>query len=93
MTLVWVGFPGGLAFQSWQLKELREKGVIAFYETRPREVILYFRQLEPKESKTVHLDLSAVLPGKYTAPASRAYLYYTDEHKTWARPQTIVVER
>jgi len=23
------------------------------------------------------------VPGKYTGPASRAYLYYTDEFKTW----------
>jgi hypothetical protein len=23
------------------------------------------------------------VPGEYTAPASSAYLYYTDEHKTW----------
>ena len=25
----------------------------------------------------------AAVPGSYTGPASRAYLYYTDEHKTW----------
>ena len=42
MTLARVGLPGGLTFQTWQLKELRDKGLIAFYETRPREVILYF---------------------------------------------------
>ena len=27
--------------------------------------------------------LIAATPGKHTAPASRAYLYYTDEHKHW----------
>jgi hypothetical protein len=25
----------------------------------------------------------AAVPGTYTGPASRAYLYYTDEFKTW----------
>jgi len=40
MTLARLGLPGGLAFQNWQLKELREKGQIASFETRAREVIL-----------------------------------------------------
>ncbi len=30
MTLARIGFPGGLTFQTWQLKELREKKIIAF---------------------------------------------------------------
>ena len=79
-------------FQNWQLKELREKGLIAFYETRAREVILYFRHLRPGETKTINLDLVAVLPGKYIGPASRAFLYYTNEYKTWVQPETIVVK-
>jgi len=32
-----IGIPGRLTLQTWQLKELREKGAIDFYETRPRE--------------------------------------------------------
>jgi hypothetical protein len=91
MTLARLGFPGGLRFQSWQLKELRERGEIAFYETRPREVILYLRQMAPGESRELHVDLVAELPGRYTGPASRAYLYYTNEHKTWVPPQSITV--
>jgi A-macroglobulin TED domain/MG2 domain/Alpha-2-macroglobulin family len=91
MTLARVGFGGGLTFQTWQLKELRKKGIIAFYETTPREVILYFRQLRPNEVKTLHLDLTTVVPGTYWSPASSAYLYYTDEHKTWAAPVRVTV--
>ena len=86
MTLARVGFPGGLTFQTWQLKELRTKGIIAFYETRAREVILYFRQLKPNQSRKIPITLVATVPGSYTAPASSAYLYYTDEHKTWVKP-------
>ena len=37
MTLARVGLPGGLAFQTWQLEELRDKKLIYFYETRERE--------------------------------------------------------
>jgi outer membrane protein OmpA-like peptidoglycan-associated protein len=91
MTLARVGLPGGLTFQTWQLKELRERGHIAFYETRPREVILYFRQLEPGAVKRIPLELKATVPGRYTGPASSAYLYYGDDFKTWAAPLEIKV--
>ena len=93
MTLARVGIPGGLVFQTWQLKELRDKGLIDFYETRPREVILYWRALAPSARKDIDLDLLASVPGRYTAPASSSYLYYTNEDKAWSAPQTITVER
>ena len=92
MTIARVGIPGGLSFQTWQLKELREKGVIGFYETKAREVIFYFRDLKPGEVKTVPVDLVATIPGTFTAPASSAYLYYTDEHKTWAPAVSVTVK-
>jgi len=83
MALARVGLPSGLTYQTWQLKQLREKGVIGFWETRGREVVLYFRDLAPSASIDIPLDLVATVPGHYRAPASSAYLYYTDEHKTW----------
>ncbi len=83
MTMVRVGIPGGLTWQTWQLKELREKGLIAFYETRPREVVLYLDGMGPAEVVELPLDLVATIPGTYTGPASSAYLYYTNDQKTW----------
>ncbi len=91
MTLARLGLPGGLAFQNWQLKELREKGQIAFFETRAREVILYFRDLKPGEVKRIAIDLVASVPGTYTGPASSAYLYYNDTDKSWAAPLAITI--
>ncbi|HET6613295.1 MAG TPA: alpha-2-macroglobulin family protein, partial [Kofleriaceae bacterium] len=93
MVLARVGLPGGLTFQTWQLKELREKHLIDFYETREREVILYLRSMAPGAEKAIPLELVARVPGHYVGPASRAYLYYTDEDKHWAPPATITVER
>ncbi len=93
MTLARVGIPGGLTFQTWQLKELRDKGAIDFYETRPREVILYWRALEPSAKKDIDLDLLAATPGTYEAPATSAYLYYTAEDKAWTAPVKVEVER
>jgi hypothetical protein len=93
MTLARVGIPGGLAFQTWQLDELKDKGAIDFFETREREVVLYFRSMAPKAVKDIDLDLLARVPGAFVAPASRAYLYYTDEHKHWAAPVQVAVTR
>lgn len=92
MTLARIGLPGGLAFQNWQLDELKDKKRIDFYETREREIVLYFRSLGPKAIKDINLDLIARVPGTYVAPASRAYLYYTDEYKHWAEPVRITVK-
>ena len=92
MTLARVGLPGGTVFQTWQLKELRDKGLIDFYETRPREVILYWRALAPNAKKDVDLNLLSAVPGRYEAPASSAYLYYTAEDKTWTKPVAITID-
>jgi hypothetical protein len=93
MTLARVGLPGGLTFQSWQLEELKDRGAVDFYETGAREVVLYFRSMGPKAAASVDLDLIARVPGSYVAAASRAYLYYTDEHKHWVDPVGIAVTR
>ncbi|HEY0189668.1 MAG TPA: hypothetical protein VGC42_01005, partial [Kofleriaceae bacterium] len=92
MTLARIGIPGGLVAQTWQLKELRDKGLVDFYETRPREVILYWRQFAPSAKKDIALDLLASVPGVYTAPASSAYLYYTAEDKAWAPAVKVTVQ-
>ena len=89
MVIARLGLPGGLTFQTWQLKELREKGVIDFYETREREVIVYTRAMAPADVRKLDLDLIAAVPGSYEAPASSAYLYYTDEYKDWVAPVAI----
>ncbi|HEY9786819.1 MAG TPA: hypothetical protein V6D17_15625, partial [Candidatus Obscuribacterales bacterium] len=78
-----VGLPGGLEPRHDQLKELVKKGKIDAYEVRGREVVLYWRALPAEAKVEVPLSLIAAVPGTFTGPASRAYLYYTDEHKRW----------
>ncbi len=92
MTLARVGLPGGLTFQTWQLKELMDKKIIDFYETREREVVLYFRSLAPNAVMKVPLELIARVPGTYVGPASQAYLYYTDEFRHWAEPLRVTIK-
>jgi hypothetical protein len=79
-----VGIPGGLEVRHDQLKELVKSGKIDAYEVIGREVVLYWRYLKAKDNFDLPLNLVAAVPGSYTGPASRAYLYYTDEYKNWA---------
>jgi uncharacterized protein YfaS (alpha-2-macroglobulin family) len=92
MPVAIVGIPGGLEVRHDQLKELVKEGRIAAYEVLGREVVLYWRALKPEERVDLSLSLLAAIPGTYTGPASRAYQYYTDEHKHWVAGLKATVE-
>ena len=83
MTLAIIGIPAGLNPQVWQLKELQDKKVCDFYEIIGNRIAFYYRQMKPNEKREINLDLKADIGGKYEGAASSAYLYYTNEHKTW----------
>lgn len=93
MTLAIVGIPAGLSPQPWQLKELQEKKTVDFYEIKGNRVIFYYRQMQPQEERTIHLDLKADIPGIYEAPASSAYLYYTNEYKHWTSLNQVEIRK
>ena len=88
-----VGIPGGLEVRHDQLKELVKSGKIDAYEVIGREVVLYWRYLKAKDNFDLPLSLVAAVPGSYTGPASRAYLYYTDEYKNWAPGLKVTISR
>ncbi len=91
MIMAIVGIPGGLSAQPWQLKEMVERKQVDFYEIIGQDLVLYYRQMAPSEEKVLNFDLKAEVPGQYMAQASRAYLYYTDEHKHWAEGAMVEV--
>ena len=93
MTVAVVGLPGGLEPVIESLDKLTETGEVDYYELRGREVILYWRTFAPQESKRIPVTCVATVPGKYTGPASRAYLYYTAESKTWHQPLVIDIKQ
>ena len=86
-----IGLPGGLEVRHDQLKELVQSDRIAAYEVRGREVILYWREIQPNEKIDIPLSVTAAIPGKYIGPASRAYLYYTDEFKQWQPGMSVTI--
>lgn len=83
-TMLMIGLPAGLTPQAWQLKELQERQVFDYYEIKGNTLALYYRGMAPRGLKTIALDLKAEIPGTYEAPAASAYLYYTNELKTWS---------
>lgn len=91
MSMAVIGIPTGLSLQPWQLQELKDKELVDFYEIIDGNLIIYYRELQAGVSKSIKLDLKAELPGKYRGTASSAYLYYTDEYKTWKKGLEIEV--
>lgn len=87
MVVAIVGLPGGMEARIERLKELVEMGKIAFFELiGGREIVFYWRGMAPAQEVSFSIDVTATVPGRYTGPASRAYLYYQKEFKHWNHP-------
>ncbi|MCZ2342012.1 MAG: hypothetical protein LC104_09480 [Bacteroidales bacterium] len=100
MTVAIVGLPAGLKLPE-DMKQLQaltaepqdgSPPVLSFWETRGRELILYWRGMKPQQKTTFGIDLIADIPGEYVGPASRAYLYYNVDHKHWVAPTTVTIQ-
>jgi len=99
MTVAIVGLPAGLKLPEdyTQHKELTAapaagaEPVVSYWETRGRELILYWRGMAPKQKVTLGVDLIAEVPGVYRGPASRAYQYYEADHKHWVAPVSVTI--
>ncbi len=91
MTMAIVGLPAGLELPTRVLEDLQRGERFAFWELRGRELALYWREVAPRASEKLTLDLVARIPGRSTGPASRTYLYYTPQQKRWAAPLRIEI--
>lgn len=92
-TMAIIGIPAGFTVQPWQLKELQEKKVFDYYELKGNNIAIYYRGMGPAAVKEINLDLKAEMPGVYDAPASSAYLYYTNEFKTWTAMDQVTIKK
>jgi len=86
MVVAIVGLPGGIEARVDWLKKLVSDGSVDCWEARGREVVLYWRSMAPGARRALTLSLIGEVPGTYSAPPSRAYLYYDDEDRAWAPP-------
>jgi len=91
IVMAMIGIPAGLSVQIWQLKELQEKKVFDFYEIFDGYVVLHYEFIRPGETKSINLDLKADIPGQYEAPASCAFLYYTQAERVWSKPELVTI--
>ncbi len=99
MAVAILGLPGGLTIPE-DLKQLKEharvpedgsRPLVSAFEIRGRELILYWRDLAPDQTIEVPVDLIARVPGVYSGPASRAYLYYNADLKHWVEPLKMTI--
>ena len=92
-TMAIIGIPAGLSAQPWQLKELQEKKAFDYYEIKGNNIAIYYRGMAANSKKEINLDLKAEIPGDYDAPASSAYLYYTNEYKSWSSVSKVSIKK
>jgi uncharacterized protein YfaS (alpha-2-macroglobulin family) len=86
-----IGIPAGLEVAHEQLKELVASDRISSYEVYGRELVLYWRALAANRTQSIPIRLIASVPGQYVGPASRTYLYYTDQYKHWVSGERVTV--
>jgi hypothetical protein len=101
MAVAIIGLPAGLTLPE-DFKQLKDyakvtedgtkPGKIAAWETRGRELILYWRDLAPNAKIELPIDLICRVPGEYRGPASRAYLYYNADTKHWVDPLQVAIK-
>ena len=72
---------------------MQEKKVFDYYEIKGNNIAIYYRGLGANAIKEINLDLKAEIPGEFEAPASCAYLYYTNEFKTWSLVDQITINK
>jgi tetratricopeptide (TPR) repeat protein len=91
MAVAIIGLPGGcrLPADLKELTRLREENRISYFEVRGRELVIYWRALKPNEMIDVSFNALCEVPGQYSGPASRGYLYYNADQKHWVKPLAI----
>jgi hypothetical protein len=93
MAVAVIGLPAGLQVpvDQKELIQLRDRGDVSAYELLGRAVVLYWRDLAPGKTIEVSFDLLGHVPGEFRGPASRAYLYYNSDAKSWAEPLVVKI--
>jgi hypothetical protein len=99
MAVAILGLPGGLTVPE-DMKQLKEhakaptdgsRPLVSAFEIRGRELVLYWRDLAPGQKIEVPVELICRVPGEYSGPASRAYLYYNADRKHWVEPLKVTI--
>ena len=86
MTVLIFRVPSCLKVDFNQLETLSQNKIFDYFEVRNSntEVVLYWRQMTPGESKSIQLDFVQFIAGEFcTEKPHTAYLYYNDDQPVW----------
>jgi hypothetical protein len=89
--MVVLGIPAGLTLQPWQLKKLVDEKKCDFYELWEGFAVFHFDAIAAGETRTLDLDLRADIAGTFEAPASQAFLYYSNDQRVWSKPEQLTI--
>jgi uncharacterized protein YfaS (alpha-2-macroglobulin family) len=85
MVMLDLPVPGGFAVGADSLQKLVKAGTIGRYQVRPRQVLVYLRNLQPEKPLELTYQLRPTMPVNTLTPPARVYEYY-DPQKQGRQP-------
>jgi uncharacterized protein YfaS (alpha-2-macroglobulin family) len=92
MVMLDLPVPAGFAVAADDFEALLKKGTIARYQVRPRQVLVYLRDLSPGKPLELAYHLRATMPVKVAAAGARAYEYYDPDREGRSPPTRLTVK-
>ncbi len=81
MVMLDLPVPAGFKPSADDFTNLVEQGTIAKFQVRPRQVLVYLRDLQPGKPLQLRYGLTAKMPLKITIPGAKIYEYYDPDKK------------
>ncbi len=81
MVMLDLPVPAGFAPAAEDFAALVKEGTIARYQVRPRQVLVYLRNLAPDKPLELSYRLRATMPVQTAAPGARVYEYYDPDRE------------
>jgi A-macroglobulin complement component/alpha-2-macroglobulin family protein/MG2 domain-containing protein len=92
MAIARIGLPAGLALMPKILDALKKEQKLDFFEVHNSELVLYWRDLAPRERIAFPIDFEAALAGRSRGLASRVHLYYEPDRTSFVSPLVLEVQ-
>ncbi len=91
-TLIVIPLTGNLALIPEQLKLLKDKKNVDYYEIFNGNLVLYFAEIGPKEVKNINISYLCQVSGKSFMPPAYIYLYYNKDDSYYCYPNQINIK-
>lgn len=81
MIIVKLAIPNGCEVNYIELRKLKEKEIISFFELENDVVIIYLRGMKELEVREMKIVCNCKVCGEFASKVSVIYEYYNDEYK------------